>query len=248
MLPERRHVHCSSHTAFKKTVPELDSNSYSNCIWRIPCRLSCRCGNWLGDSPKQQLERYAARNHHWVKALQDAEPLNLSITSAAAAAAVDGPAGDETAADLTPAGIEGFAHDQGSGILWSLSVLDATVPCSSTAGFNCQAQLRVQPMAAAAAAATAAGSGEMSSIYNLLGLDNAAAAAAAFEVRCDTAAGAGLAAARLEMQEDTGRLLVVAGSGGCGGWCHMFDVFSQLMSHTNTTGKLGIASLLTSNK
>jgi hypothetical protein len=157
----------------------------------------------------------------------------------AVAAAADAPAGDTTAAaaaaaaDLITIGmseddaavavglnqsnsadIEGLGQHQGSGLDWSLSVLDATVPCSSTAGFNCQAKLRVQPMAAAAAAAAGPVGGDTTrGVLSMLRLDPAAAAAA-FEVRCDTAAGAGLAVARFEVEE-TGQLLLVADSGGC---------------------------------
>jgi hypothetical protein len=160
------------------------------------------------------------------------------MAATAAAAAADAPAGDAsaaaaTAADLitagiskdhaavaiglnqsNSAGIEGVRLYQGLGLDWSLSVLDATVPCSSTAGFNCQAKLRVQPMAAAAAAAAGPVGGDTTrGVLSMLGLDPAAAAPAAFEVRCDTAAGAGLAVARLMVEEATGQLLVVADSG-----------------------------------
>jgi hypothetical protein len=48
-------------------------------------------------------------------------------------------------------------------------------------------------------------------VLDSLGLNPAAAAA--LEVQCDTAAGPGLAVARLEIEVATGHLLVVADSG-----------------------------------
>jgi hypothetical protein len=68
-------------------------------------------------------------------------------------------------------------------------------------------------MAAAAAAAAAGSAAGVLSVLDSLGLNPEAAAG--LKVECDTAAGVGLAVARLEVEESTGQLLVVADSGEC---------------------------------